>query len=61
MEKIEEAQEAYIAAVAAAKEKQDEESMAKAACARLQLQSFVLRTKSVEGMPFLAVPKAVAY
>ncbi|KAM7471214.1 hypothetical protein LguiA_009397 [Lonicera macranthoides] len=61
MEKIEEAQDAYMAALEAAKEKQDEESMAKAARARLQLQSCVLRTKSVEGMPFLAVPKAVAY
>lgn len=44
MLKIEDAREAYIAAVAAAKEKQDEESIALAAHARLHLQSFVTRT-----------------
>lgn len=44
MQKMEEARKAYIAAVAAAKEKQDEESIAAAANARLHLQSFVFRT-----------------
>ncbi|XP_071694144.1 protein MICROTUBULE BINDING PROTEIN 2C-like [Rutidosis leptorrhynchoides] len=42
MSKIEEAREAYMAAVAVAKEKQDEESIAIAANARLHLQSLVL-------------------
>lgn len=41
---MEEARIAYIAAVAAAKEKQDEKSIAAAANARLHLQSFVFRT-----------------
>lgn len=45
---MEEAREAYIAAVAVAKEKQDEESMATAACARLHLQSFVFRNSGRE-------------
>lgn len=44
MQKLEAAREAYVAAVAAAKEKQDEESLAAAASARLHLQSFALRT-----------------
>lgn len=44
MRKMEEAREAYIAAVQAAKENQDEESLAIAARARLHLQSFVFRT-----------------
>lgn len=44
MQKMEEARIAYIAAVAAAKEKQDEESIVAAANARLHLQSFVFRT-----------------
>ncbi|XP_052179824.1 protein MICROTUBULE BINDING PROTEIN 2C isoform X2 [Diospyros lotus] len=44
MQKIEEAREAYVDAVAAAKEKQDEDSIAAAASARLRLQSFVFRT-----------------
>ncbi|KAL7598606.1 protein MICROTUBULE BINDING PROTEIN 2C [Lactuca sativa] len=42
--KMEEAQEAYMASIASAKEKQDEESIAMAANARLHLQSFVLRS-----------------
>ncbi|KAK1407375.1 hypothetical protein QVD17_38989 [Tagetes erecta] len=41
--KMEEAQKAYMAAIAAAKEKQDEESITVAANARMHLQSFVLR------------------
>lgn len=44
MKKMEEAQEAYMASIAAAKEKNDEESIAMAANARLHLQSFVLRS-----------------
>ncbi|KAF7838557.1 Protein MICROTUBULE BINDING PROTEIN 2C [Senna tora] len=44
MQKMEEARKAYIAAVAAAKEKQDEESIAAAANARLHLQSFVFKS-----------------
>ncbi|XP_031287600.1 protein MICROTUBULE BINDING PROTEIN 2C [Pistacia vera] len=43
-QKMEEAREAYIAAVVAAKEKQDEESIAAAASARLYLQSIVFRS-----------------
>ncbi|KAK9144556.1 hypothetical protein Sjap_004459 [Stephania japonica] len=42
MQQMEEAREAYIAAVAIAKENQDEESLAVAAEARLRLQAFVL-------------------
>ncbi|PWA56042.1 movement protein binding protein 2C [Artemisia annua] len=42
--KMKEAQEAYMAAVAAAKEKQDDDSITAAANARLHLQSFVLRS-----------------
>ncbi|OVA04885.1 hypothetical protein BVC80_1215g16 [Macleaya cordata] len=45
MQEMEVAREAYISAIAAAKENQDEESLAIAAEARLRLQSFVLRTK----------------
>lgn len=41
MQKMEEARQAYMAAVAAAKEKQDEESIAIAADARKYLRSFV--------------------
>lgn len=41
MHKMEEARLAYIAAVATAKERQDDESLAVAARARLLLQSFV--------------------
>ncbi|KAH7528904.1 hypothetical protein FEM48_Zijuj05G0127300 [Ziziphus jujuba var. spinosa] len=44
MQKMEEARQAYIAAVAAAKKNQDEESIVAAAKARLHLQSFVFRT-----------------
>ncbi|XAR51248.1 hypothetical protein NMG60_11005818 [Bertholletia excelsa] len=43
MEEMEEAREAYVAAVAAAKQKQDEDSITAAARARLHLQSFVFR------------------
>lgn len=46
MQKMEEAREAYIAAVAAAKEKQDEESIATAANARLHLQSLVFKSNN---------------
>ncbi|KAJ7956514.1 Movement protein binding protein 2C [Quillaja saponaria] len=46
MQKMEEARKSYVAAVAAAKEKQDEESIATAASARLRLQSFVFRATS---------------
>lgn len=45
MQKMEEAREAYVAAVATAKEKQDEESTAAAIRARLHLQSFIFRPK----------------
>ncbi|KAL5751441.1 hypothetical protein ACOSP7_026044 [Xanthoceras sorbifolium] len=45
MQKMEEAREAYIAAVDAAKEKQDEESIAAAISSRLHLQSFVFQFK----------------
>lgn len=41
---MDEARKAYIAAVATAKERQDEESVTAAARARLHLQSFVLKT-----------------
>lgn len=41
---MEGARKAYIAAVAAAKEKQDEESIAAAAEARLHLQSFAFKS-----------------
>lgn len=47
MQKMEEAREAYILAVATAKEKQDEESLALAAKARSYLQSFVFRTDDI--------------
>jgi hypothetical protein len=43
MQNMEEARKAYIAAVATAKERQDEESITAAARARLHLQSFVLK------------------
>ncbi|XP_030492732.2 protein MICROTUBULE BINDING PROTEIN 2C [Cannabis sativa] len=49
MHKMEEARKAYIAAVAVAKEKRDEESIASAARARLYLQGFVFRKCSVGG------------
>ncbi|KAL6175392.1 hypothetical protein ACLB2K_052033 [Fragaria x ananassa] len=44
MQKMEAARKAYEAAVVVAKERQDEESIAAAASARLHLQSFVLKT-----------------
>lgn len=43
MQALEAAREAYITAVAAAKEKQDEESISAAARARFHLQSLVLQ------------------
>lgn len=46
MQKLEAAREAYAAAVAAAKEKQDLESIAAAASERMHLRSIVMRTKS---------------
>ncbi|XP_043715695.1 protein MICROTUBULE BINDING PROTEIN 2C isoform X2 [Telopea speciosissima] len=46
MQKMEEAREAYIATVHAAKENQDEESLAAAAEARFRLQSFVFKTNN---------------
>ncbi|MED6208977.1 hypothetical protein PIB30_050147 [Stylosanthes scabra] len=45
LQKMEEARKAYIAALAIAKEKRDEESVAAAANARLHLQSFVFKSK----------------
>ncbi|KAH1089089.1 hypothetical protein J1N35_016346 [Gossypium stocksii] len=42
--KMEEARQAYVAALDAAKEKQDEESLAAAASARLHLQSFLFKS-----------------
>ncbi|KAM7279146.1 hypothetical protein ACFE04_006280 [Oxalis oulophora] len=47
MQQLEEARQIYIAAVVAAKAKQDEESIANAVRARLNLQSFVFRSKSM--------------
>ncbi|KNA03439.1 hypothetical protein SOVF_209180 [Spinacia oleracea] len=46
MQKMEEAREAYVDAVAMAKEKQDEESLLAASRARLHLQSIVFRTNA---------------
>ncbi|GMI95223.1 movement protein binding protein 2C [Hibiscus trionum] len=48
MLKMEEARQAYLVALAATKEKQDEESFAAAASARLYLQSFLFRSENVE-------------
>lgn len=45
MHKIEEARKAYNVAVAYAKEKQDQESIAAAANARLHLQSILFKPK----------------
>ncbi|KAK2357644.1 hypothetical protein P8452_76920 [Trifolium repens] len=45
-QKIEEARKAYIAAVAVCNEKQDEESIAAAANARLHLQSLLFKSKN---------------
>lgn len=42
LKKMEEARNAYVDAVAAAKENQDDESLVAAASARLYLQSFVM-------------------
>ncbi|KAJ8772208.1 hypothetical protein K2173_027385 [Erythroxylum novogranatense] len=47
IQKMERAREAYVAAVSAAKEKRDEESLAAASRARLHLQSFVFRSNSL--------------
>ncbi|KAK8617130.1 hypothetical protein V6N13_117097 [Hibiscus sabdariffa] len=48
MLKMEEARQAYLVALAATKEKQDEESFAAAASARLYLQSFIFRSENAE-------------
>ncbi|XP_021286045.1 uncharacterized protein LOC110417821 isoform X1 [Herrania umbratica] len=48
IQKMEEARQAYVTALAAAKEKQDEESLAAAASARLYLQSFLFRSECLE-------------
>ncbi|XP_052111821.1 protein MICROTUBULE BINDING PROTEIN 2C-like [Arachis duranensis] len=48
MQKMEEARKAYIAAVAAAKEKQDHESIAIAANARLHFESFLFKPENLE-------------
>ncbi|MBA0768608.1 hypothetical protein Gotri_017400, partial [Gossypium trilobum] len=45
MRKVEEARQAYDAALNAAKEKQDEESLAAAVSARLHLQSFLFKSE----------------
>lgn len=45
---MEAARKAYVAAVAAAKENQDEESIALAANSRLLLQSFVLKNHNID-------------
>jgi len=45
LQEMEEARKAYMAAVAIAQEKQDEESIAAAANARLHLQSLVFKSK----------------
>jgi len=45
LQEMEEARKAYMAAVAITKEKQDEESIAAAANARLHLQSLVFKSK----------------
>ncbi|KAL6318958.1 hypothetical protein AAG906_001431 [Vitis piasezkii] len=47
-QKMEEARKAYVAAVAAAKENQDEESIALAANSRLHLQSFVFKNHNMD-------------
>lgn len=46
MQKMEKARQAYVTAVATAKERQDEESLAAAASARSYLQSLVFRSES---------------
>lgn len=45
LQEMEEARKAYMAAVGITKERQDEESIAAAANARLHLQSFVFKSK----------------
>lgn len=55
-QKMEEAREAYIAAIAAAKEKQDEESIAAAASARLYLQSIVFRSNNFSNLGISEAP-----
>ncbi|GAV81800.1 hypothetical protein CFOL_v3_25253 [Cephalotus follicularis] len=52
--KMEEEREAYITAVAAAKEKQDEESIAAAVKARLHLQAFVFRPQRKEAKEYFS-------
>ncbi|KAF5734635.1 hypothetical protein HS088_TW15G00127 [Tripterygium wilfordii] len=47
IQKMEEARKAYVAAVAAAKERQDEDSISAAARARLHLQSFLFRSQGM--------------
>ncbi|CAJ1944244.1 unnamed protein product [Sphenostylis stenocarpa] len=47
LQKMEEARKAYMAAVAITKDKQDEESIAAAANARLHLQSLVFKSKAL--------------
>jgi hypothetical protein len=46
-QKIDAARKAYTVAVAVCKEKRDEESIAAAANARLQLQSLLFKSKNV--------------
>jgi hypothetical protein len=50
IQRMEGARKAYIAAVAAAKEKQDEDSITAAASARLHLQSLVLKANVKSGI-----------
>ncbi|CAL0330574.1 unnamed protein product [Lupinus luteus] len=47
LQKMEEARKTYIAAVAVAKERRDEESIAAASSARLHLQSFIFKSTNV--------------
>ncbi|OIW19679.1 hypothetical protein TanjilG_18489 [Lupinus angustifolius] len=47
LQKMEEARKTYIAAVAVAKERRDEESIAAATSARLHLQSFIFKSTNV--------------
>lgn len=46
MQKMEEARKTYTAAIVAAKEKQDEESIATVVNARLQFQSILFKQKN---------------
>ncbi|XP_022736545.1 protein MICROTUBULE BINDING PROTEIN 2C-like [Durio zibethinus] len=52
MQNMEEVRQAYVAALATAKEKQDEESLAAAASARLHLQSFLFKSEDLEESNF---------